>query len=212
MRKLLVLIVVCGGIYHFYGADIFGSKEVAFDESGNPLTLLFTVSECGAPCGDAVSLLNKRHIKFDQVVVDQGDEQYQRLEDHGGGRVFPILVTGDKKITGFNRMQMISVLSETYGWDVLWPSEAQAIQNHFDNDGNPIVVMYGTQSCGYCRKAEQLFVELGVEFVDLDIERNSNAKSGYDALRGSGTPLIYVGFRRVEGFNKQKIESAIELL
>ena len=212
MRKLLVLIVVCGGIYHFYGADLFGSKPVAFDESGKPITLLFTVSECGAPCEDAVSLLNKRHIKFEQVVVDHGDEQYQRLMDHGGGSAFPILISGSHKISGFNRMQMISALSEAYGWDVLWQSEAQAIHNHFDNDGKPLVVMYGTQSCGYCRKAEKLFVEQGIEFVDLDIERSYRAKSGYDALKGSGTPLIYVGFRRVEGFNKQKIESALELL
>ncbi|MCK4586233.1 MAG: hypothetical protein KAU29_02765 [Gammaproteobacteria bacterium] len=212
MRNLLVLVAILGGFYHFYGQEFLERQQGAFDESGNPVTLLFTVSECGAPCSDANSLLDNRGIEYEQIIVDQGEEQYQKLKEHGGGRLFPVIVAGNNKVSGFNRMQIISALADSYGWEVLYRSEERAMQNHFDSEGNPLLIMYGTETCGYCRKAEKLFVENNVDFVDLDIEKSSSARSSYNTLNGAGTPLIYIGFKRIGGYNKQKIERAISLL
>ena len=38
------------------------------------------------------------------------------------------------------------------------------------------------------------------------------AKRSFTTLQAAGTPLIYVGYRRAEGFNKSKLEQALAAL
>lgn len=212
MRNLLLLIAIVGGLYHFYGKDYLEYQQGAFDEAGNPIALLFTMTDCTTPCDDAIALLERRGIEYEEILIDESEKTFERFKDHGGGNTFPLLLAGVNRLDGFNRMRMTSVLAETYGWDILSKNERRAMEHHFDSEGNPILVMYGTQTCGYCRKAEQLFVDNNVEFIDFDIEQNGLARSNYTTLEGMGTPLIYVGFRRIRGYNKLEIERALKLL
>lgn len=63
------------------------------------------------------------------------------------------------------------------------------------------VVMYSTQGCGYCKKARTYFRKNGIAFVEYDIEKSKKARRRYDNFGGRGVPVIFVGKRRLNGFN-----------
>lgn len=63
------------------------------------------------------------------------------------------------------------------------------------------VIMYSTSWCGYCKKARNYFNLNNIPYVDYDIENNKQAKSEYDAIGGSGVPVILIGDRRMNGFS-----------
>lgn len=69
------------------------------------------------------------------------------------------------------------------------------------------VIMYSTKWCGYCKKASRYFKQNNIPFKEYDIESNKAAKKRYDALGGSGVPLILVGKKRMQGFSVKRFQS-----
>lgn len=69
--------------------------------------------------------------------------------------------------------------------------------------GDHSVTLYGTDWCGYCRKARAYFQAQGIPFVDLDIEKNAQAKRDYDAMKANGVPVVVVGDKRMNGFSEE---------
>lgn len=63
------------------------------------------------------------------------------------------------------------------------------------------VVMYATSWCGYCAKARKYFNQKGIRFLEYDIEKDKRAKKRYDAIGGSGVPVIFIGKQRMNGFS-----------
>ena len=210
MRKLLVLALLAFGAYKSYGY-FMQSSVAAFDENGNPQTLLFTFDGC-APCNDAVKLLKQRKIAFNEYNVSTSTENQQLLRDYGGRRQLPYAVSGNRSAAGFQKDEFVGMLAEVYGESVLTRQERKLMKNNFDTAGKPVVVMYSTETCGYCKKARDLFESKGVNFVERDIKKSSSAKRDFAALHGHGTPLIYIGYRRVSGFNESKLKDAINVL
>jgi len=207
MRNLIILAIVVTGAYQLY-ARYQEHATAAYDENGNPLTLLFTINGC-KPCDDASALLKKRRVDFEEFNVSEGDEQAEKMKAYGGDRYYPYLVTGNHKLSGFTKHEMISTLAEVHGQQLLTRQERKIMKTHFDSAGIPLVVMYATQRCGYCVKAREYLNDEGVEFTELDIDKSAVAKRNFMALEAAGTPLIYVGYRRIDGFNKNKLEQAL---
>ncbi|WP_019528700.1 glutaredoxin domain-containing protein [Dasania marina] len=63
------------------------------------------------------------------------------------------------------------------------------------------VKMYSAVWCGYCKKAKQYFIAQGIPFIELDIDKNPQAKREYKALGAKGVPVILVGNKRMNGFS-----------
>lgn len=211
MKKIILLLAIGFGAYQFYERQLLDGAG-AFDADGNPQTLVFTFDACGKPCNDAISLLNRRGVTYEHINLSEGEAQIARLDSHGGGQSMPVLIVGKQRVDQFHHARIISALAEAYGDEVLSQKEAQAMEGHFDDAGNPRLVMYGTKTCGFCTRADQYFRDKGVSYIDFDIDRNSQAKTKFNILQGAGTPLIYVGYHRVEGFNKNAIKRAIAIL
>ena len=210
MRNLLILAVVIAGgyqLYNYYQAY----ATSAYDKNGNPQTLLFTANGC-SPCDDARTLLKKRRVDFEEFNVSDGDEQAKKMKAYGGNRYMPYMVTGNRKVSGYNKQEMIGALAEIHGQQVLTRQERKIMAGHFDAAGNPRVVMYATERCGYCIKAREYFNDEGIEFIEFDIDRSAVAKRNFTALEAPGTPLVYVGYRRVDGFNRKKLDEALASL
>ena len=74
----------------------------------------------------------------------------------------------------------------------------------------PKVVMYTTQSCGYCAQAREYFSDRGVSVSERDIERDADAANEFASLRGVGTPLILVGDERFDGFDEDALDDALD--
>ncbi len=64
------------------------------------------------------------------------------------------------------------------------------------------VVMYSTPTCGYCARARSFFASHDISYTDYDITTDSQARERYKKLNGSGVPLIFVGDKRIPGFNE----------
>lgn len=77
----------------------------------------------------------------------------------------------------------------------------------------PKIVMYATVWCPYCRKARKLLDELGVEWVEKDIEKDREAARELMRKAGrSGVPVIDFDGLVVRGYNAEKIrELAAEI-
>ena len=77
------------------------------------------------------------------------------------------------------------------------------------------VVMFSTQSCGYCRKARQFFDKNGVAHSEYDIERDPKAAGKLGELAKAagvpvsqlqgGVPLIFINGTPHVGFDQAKI-------
>jgi glutaredoxin len=211
MRNLLIIIALAFGAYKGY--DHYAeASTIAYDEQGNPLTLVFTIDRCGKYCDNAIALLNKRNIDFIEYNISESEDNADLMKKYGGKRTLPYVVTGNRKLTGFEKNQWVAMLAEVHGWDALTRKEQKLLRNNFDDSGSPIIVMYSDEKCGYCQKAKAYFESEDVAYVERDIKKDRSAYSDYKALQGNGTPLIYVGYRRVNGFNERALDEALELL
>ncbi|NOZ83303.1 MAG: NrdH-redoxin [Epsilonproteobacteria bacterium] len=69
------------------------------------------------------------------------------------------------------------------------------------------VVLFSTQTCSWCRKAEQYLKEKNVKFKKVDVSRDQNAANDMVRISGqSGVPVILIGSRPVVGFDRVKID------
>lgn len=73
----------------------------------------------------------------------------------------------------------------------------------------PDIVMYATQSCGYCKKARQFFTARNVTWREIDIDSSDAAQNEWKARGGMGTPLIFIGSTRIEGYMESKMDEAL---
>ena len=73
------------------------------------------------------------------------------------------------------------------------------------------VVMYSTQSCGYCKKARAYFERIGQEYVDKDVERDDEARDEFLNLTHGdhGVPLIMIGDQMIQGWSEPRVEQMI---
>jgi glutaredoxin len=72
----------------------------------------------------------------------------------------------------------------------------------------PVVTLYSTTWCGWCRKSRQLLESLGIAFVEKDVERDPRAAAEKSRLApGSGVPVLVRGGEVVRGFSEATIRS-----
>ncbi len=65
--------------------------------------------------------------------------------------------------------------------------------------------MYATDWCPYCKKAREYFNANDIPFTEVDVEKSIEGARRYKALQSSGYPLIYIGAKRFQGFDKQAL-------
>lgn len=106
-----------------------------------------------------------------------------------------------------------------------WTIDDQTVR-YTDADGNPQslprdqvdleasssrVVLYSTSWCGYCRRARRMLDEMGVDFVEKDIEKSRAAAREFQTLVGrSGVPVLNINGSIVRGFNEGRIRQLVE--
>ncbi|MEO8195484.1 MAG: glutaredoxin family protein [Thermoanaerobaculia bacterium] len=73
----------------------------------------------------------------------------------------------------------------------------------------PVVTLYSTSWCGWCRKSRNLMQSLGIAFVERDVERDSAAAAAKARLAGpaAGVPVLERGGEVVRGFDEATIRS-----
>ena len=211
MKKILVLALLAFAGYklHQNGYSLL-SPSGAFDKKGNPLVVLFVGPGCAQTCDNVVAILDKRNVKFEQISV-AGPDGAPVSNKYGITR-FPTTLVGKQEILGDDTTRITSALAEAYGKDVLTRTEQMAMNNHFDDQGKPKVVMYGTSWCPYCKQQREFFANNKIAFDEFNVEASKPNELAYSVLQGNGYPLTYVGYRRFAGFQEGEILTAISEL
>jgi glutaredoxin 3 len=76
----------------------------------------------------------------------------------------------------------------------------------------PKVVVFSTPTCSYCVAAKRYFREKNIRFTDVDVSRDE--KAAQDMLRRTGqrgVPVILINNRPIVGFDKNKINSMLNI-
>lgn len=75
----------------------------------------------------------------------------------------------------------------------------------------PMVVMYSTSWCGYCKMARNFFKSRKIEFVDYDIEKDRDAYDRFRAINPQGgVPTVVIGKKIVLGYSEDAYKTALE--
>ncbi|MBU0482949.1 MAG: glutaredoxin family protein [Proteobacteria bacterium] len=204
MKNLLILLILAGGIYYFY-PDLV-------DFSGAPKVVLFVHKDCGELCEKGVSHLKEKNIPFELLDIGASEKNYEKFRRFSNTNAVPVLLVGSNVSQGYHKKRFNELLYAIEGDSVFGPQEKMIYEHHYNSDGSPKIVMYGTSWCGYCAKARKGFNEMGIDYVDWDVEKDSEANRRYKYLEASGYPLIYIGAQRVGSFNEKKIAEIIREL
>jgi glutaredoxin len=73
-----------------------------------------------------------------------------------------------------------------------------------DAVGDAPVVLLSTSTCGYCRKLRADLGGWGVDYVDVDVEREDSGRRAYDLVNGRGVPILLVGDTVVHGYAPER--------
>jgi glutaredoxin len=75
------------------------------------------------------------------------------------------------------------------------------------------VIMFATSWCPYCAKAREVFAKKGVQFTELDLERDGAAEAFQRDVMGlGGFPTIVIGNRVTQGFDEGQIVASLKEL
>ena len=208
--KLLIIIGIVIALASHFKHDIerlFATG--AFDENGEPKAILFVQDKCGSsnpsPCELAQQYLDSHNIDYEMLDPYSSPELIQKYKIPS---TIPYLVVGYDKVYEFSRGLYSSVLATNFGHDVLNSTEANIYSQHFDENGKPQIVLYGTTWCGYCNRLRADFDANDVDFVDIDVEKPVEKTWLIKAMGIRGYPTVYVGYQRVNGFDYKAVMAA----
>jgi glutaredoxin len=102
----------------------------------------------------------------------------------------------------------LAVLTDS---DVAHVGQGGALTAAAPESGQPAVTLYSARWCGWCRKTKVLLAELGVQYVERDIDREPAARSELLRLtHGSlGVPVLDIGGALVRGYSPDRIKSLL---
>ena len=73
------------------------------------------------------------------------------------------------------------------------------------------VKVYSTPTCPWCKKAKDFLAEKGVEFEDLDVSSNEEArKEMMDKSGQIGVPVLDIDGKIILGFDQDAINAALK--
>lgn len=127
------------------------------------------------------------------------------------GRYAPVEQPASKSVS--IRWLFVLIIMGTLAWlaQPLWNSQAGPAMNAAaQQQGQPEVLLYATEWCGYCAATREFFAANGIRYSELDIEKSSEASEGHRKFGGNGVPLIVVGGDIVHGYNEDRLRALLK--
>lgn len=69
----------------------------------------------------------------------------------------------------------------------------------------PNVVIYTSDTCGYCHAAKDFFDESGITYTEKNVSQDVDARKELISKKIRGVPYILVGDEAIEGFNRERL-------
>ncbi len=73
------------------------------------------------------------------------------------------------------------------------------------------VVVFSSNTCGYCTMAKEYLNEKGVSFEERNVSSDIEARKELMSKGFMGVPVIYVDDEVIQGFDKAKLDSLLGL-
>ena len=73
------------------------------------------------------------------------------------------------------------------------------------------VVVFSSNSCGYCTMAKEYLTEKGVAFTERNVSSDIEARKELMSKGFMGVPVIYVEDEVIQGFDKAKLDALLGL-
>lgn len=77
--------------------------------------------------------------------------------------------------------------------------------------GTPVVI-FSTSTCPHCKHARELLTREQVAFHDFVTDQSADAQKKFATLGVEGVPVLFIGKRRIVGFNEAAILEALNLV
>lgn len=199
MRKLIVVALIAVGVWYWQRHGF--AHEVILDEAGNPAVLIYTAKQCGAPCQEALNILDSRSVPYQEKELDLENEEDKDVKHWRsiGNNMLPLTLAGHSKVNSSSKWELIGLLGENFGDKYLTQDEKGYFSQHFDASGKPRIVLYGTSWCPGCAALRKEFEEHGVSYVDIDVEKSGEFDKLTRVMEIPGYPATWVGYTRVHG-------------
>lgn len=194
--KLLLIAGLVGLLgWHFLVGGSSGRYPDVYLPDGTPDVVLLTHDGCGAICEKARLHLKSRGIYFNEVGMQK---DVARWKDLGSPKTFPFLMVGDQQAQGYNPGVFSGALGGSLGASGLSAQEQRIYAKHFDSAGEPKVVLYGTDWCGYCNRLRKKLEGDYIAYDYVNMDKPDKKTWLMEAMGIYGYPVVYVGYERVQ--------------
>ncbi|ABR50400.1 glutaredoxin [Alkaliphilus metalliredigens QYMF] len=75
---------------------------------------------------------------------------------------------------------------------------------------NKNVIIYTSNTCGYCHTAKEYFQEKGIDYEERNVSEDAAARKELMKKGFMGVPVIMIGEESIVGFDQDKIESLLK--
>ena len=104
----------------------------------------------------------------------------------------------------------VVVMQSYSSWHQKQLARNAALKNsQINQNGQPLVVLYGTSWCHYCAAARTFLTENGIHFKDLDVETSHEASEAFRRIGGRGVPVIQVGDNTLKGYSESALRQEL---
>ena len=161
--------------------------------------ILFTSTDCRAPCKDARESLEKRGIPFEEVVV--GDEKsVEELKRVAGRTQVPVLRVGKQVEVGFGPDVWKSAL-DAAGYPASGPPLRARVRPEAPKQLPP-VKLYVRADCGsLCEDARNLLALRKITFQEVDVSTPETVEELTKLAGAAVAPVLVIGERVQRGFD-----------
>lgn len=78
-------------------------------------------------------------------------------------------------------------------------------------DDKATVTVYSAPWCAFCRMAKEYLKSKKVDYEEIDVDEDQDAAREMVARTGqAGIPVLFIGEQTIIGFDRPRIESALE--
>ena len=71
------------------------------------------------------------------------------------------------------------------------------------------IILYTSSTCPYCTLAKEYLEEKGAEFVEKNVQKDTEARKELMAMGHMGVPVVVIDGEEIVGFDKSKMDLAI---
>ncbi len=71
------------------------------------------------------------------------------------------------------------------------------------------VKVYSSNTCTYCKMVKEYLNDKGVEFIEMNISTDPEARKDLISKGFMGVPVVYVGDEVIQGFDKKRLDELL---